>query len=96
MEDRNVYEICYTRAAEKFFRKHEDLRSRYEKSIAELICGEHPEEIDVKKIKGNRQNYYRIRLGSYRVIYTLINGKIVTVFTWKAGSRGDIYKKLPE
>lgn len=55
--------------------------------------GEHPESVDVKKIKGSHADYYRIRLGSYRVIYTLIAGKIVVVVALLAGARGDVYKK---
>ena len=29
------YDIQYTKAAEKFFRKHEDIRTEYESSIKE-------------------------------------------------------------
>ena len=31
------YDIQYTKAAEKFFRKHEDIRTEYESSIKELL-----------------------------------------------------------
>ena len=88
------YEIQYIKAADKFFKKHENIRNQYEDAIKELLIGEHPEEIDVKKIKGKRNDYYRIRLGDWRVIYTLINGKIIVITTLAAGSRGDIYKKI--
>ena len=88
------YDIQYTKAAEKFFRKHEDIRTEYESSIKALMVGEFPEKVDVKRIKGKHSNYYRIRLGGYRVVYTIINGTIVVVSTLLAGSRGDIYKKM--
>ena len=88
------YEIQYTKAAEKFFVAHEDIRSEYENAIKELLVGEHPETVDVKRIRGKRNDYYRIRLGSYRVIYAVINGKIVVVNTLMAGPRGDVYKKM--
>ena len=88
-----LYEIQYTKAADKFFNIHEDVRDRYENAIKELFIGEHPEKIDVKRIKGKRNDYYRIRLGDYRVVYALINERIVVVNTIIAGSRGDIYKK---
>ncbi|MBR3227385.1 MAG: type II toxin-antitoxin system RelE/ParE family toxin [Erysipelotrichaceae bacterium] len=87
-----TYEIQYTRAADRFFAKHEDIRRRYEECIRELISGE-DRNVDIKRIKGVRSDYYRIRIGKYRVIYTLINGKIVVIKTISAGSRGDIYKK---
>ena len=89
-----IYEIEYTRAAEKFFRAHENVRDQYEDAIRELLTGEHPEKINVKRIKGKRNEYYRIRLGEWRVIYGIINGKIVVITTLLAGSRGDVYKKM--
>ena len=89
-----IYEIQYIKAADKFFKKHEDIRKQYEEAIKELLVGEHPEKVDLKKIKGRKNEYYRIRLGDWRVIYTLINGKIIVIATLAAGSRGDIYKKL--
>jgi mRNA interferase RelE/StbE len=89
-----AYEIQYTKAAEKFFRQHEDVRIAYEDSIKELLFGEHPEKIDVKRIKGKRSTYFRIRLGGVRVVYTVINGRIVVICTLLAGVRGDVYKKM--
>ncbi|MCR5335923.1 MAG: hypothetical protein K6E42_05150, partial [Synergistes sp.] len=62
-------DIQYTRAAEKFFTQHEDVRAQYETAILKLVAGEHPESVDVKKIQGKRNDYYRIRIGGYRVIY---------------------------
>jgi len=88
------YIIQYTKIAEKFFRKHEEVREQYEQSIRILMVGDHPESVNVRKIQGKRADYYRIRLGDYRVIYTLINQQIVVVQTLLGGSRGDIYKKL--
>ena len=89
-----TYEIQYTKAADKFFKEHEDIREEYKQALKELLVGEHPEKVDVKRIKGKKNDYYRIRLGSYRVIYTVINGKIVVISTLLAGARGDIYKKM--
>ena len=88
------FDIQYTKSADKFFLKNEDLRKQYEDAIEELQTGEHPERVDVKKIKGKRSNYYRIRLGEYRVIYSIINGRIIVITTLLAGVRGDVYKKM--
>ena len=87
------YEIQYTKAADKFLKYHEDIRKQYEDSIRELLIGDHPEKVDVKRIKGKRNDYYRIKLGGYRVIYAVINGKIIVISTLLAGVRGDVYKK---
>ena len=58
------------------------------------MTGDHPERIDVKRIKGKKNNYFRICLGQYRVIYTIIDEKIVVIRTLLAGPRGDVYKKM--
>jgi mRNA interferase RelE/StbE len=88
------YEIQYTKAADKFLKTHEDVRTQYEEAIKELLVGEHPEKVDVKRIKGKHNDYFRIRLGSYRIVYAVINGKIVVITTILAGARGDVYKKM--
>ncbi len=88
------YEIQYTKAAEKFFQVHKDIREQYKAAIAKLLVGDNSEQVDVKRIRGKRNSYYRIRIGGYRIIYTVINGRIVVVNTVMAGSRGDIYKKM--
>ncbi len=73
------YEIEYTKVADKLFRKHEDIRDEYEGSIRELLVGEHSERVDVKRIRGKRSVYYRIRLGTVRVVYAIINGKVIAM-----------------
>lgn len=88
------YQIAYTKSAEKFFVKHEDVREKYVESIRKIIQNDHPEQVDVKKLKGRNAPYYRIRIGNYRVVYLVINEKIIVVNTLLAGARGDIYKKL--
>lgn len=89
-----AYKIRYTKASDKFLKVHEDVREQYEDAIRELLVGDHPEKVDVKRIKGKRNYYYRIRIGGYRVIYTIINGEIIVIDTALAGPRGDVYKKM--
>ena len=88
------YVIQYTKVADKFFKTHEEVREQYEDAIKELLVGDHPEKVDIKRIKGKRNDYYRIRLGEYRVVYAIINEKIVVINTMLVGVRGDIYKKM--
>lgn len=88
------YFVEYTKAADKFLDKHEDVRGDFEKAIKELLTGSHPEMVDVKRIQGKRDNYYRIRLGDCRVVYTIIAGKVIVVKVVLVGSRGDVYKKM--
>ena len=49
------YEIQYTKAADKFLKSHEEIRIQYENAIRELLFGDHPESIDVKRIKGGER-----------------------------------------
>lgn len=88
------YEIHYTKVADKFFASHENVRVQYKTAIKELLVGEHPENIDVKRIKGEKNDYYRIKLGNYRVVYTIVKNKIVVIKTMLAGARNDVYKKM--
>lgn len=96
MADRQMisYDIQYTKIADKFFKTHEEIREEYKAAIRELLFGEHPEKVDVRRIRGKRYDYFRIRLRGYRVVYTLINGKIIVITTLLAGPRGDVYKKM--
>ena len=88
------YEIQYEKTAEKFFRKHEDIRRQYIQEIAEFLVGDHPERVDVKILSGKRNKYYRMRIGDWRIVFSIINGKIIVINTVLAGSRGDIYNKI--
>ena len=85
--------IFYAKSADKFFEAHRDIRERYESSLKELQKGEHPESIDIKLLQGKQGEYYRMRLGKWRVIFT-IDRNVIIVNTLEAGSRGDIYKKI--
>lgn len=38
------------------------------------------------------ENLWRLRVGGYRILYTVDNGKCV-VYVIDAGNRGEIYKK---
>ena len=88
------YDIKYKKPAEKFFRKHEDVRAQYESAIHELFLGKHPEKVDRKTLGGKKSTYYRIKIGDWRVIYMVIGGEIVLINTLLVGLRGDVYKKM--
>ena len=73
---------------------HEDLRELYEEAMKEFYTGEYPERINVKILQGKKGEYFRLRLGKWRILYTTIKDSIFVINTIRAGSRGDIYKKL--
>ena len=55
------------------------------KAVYELPKG------DIKPMQGYDE-YFRLRVGDYRIIYTVDNGKLV-ICVVDAGNRGNIYKK---
>ena len=50
-----------------------------------------PDEGDIKTLRGY-DGLYRLRVGQYRVIFSVDNGSLI-VYVIDADSRGDIYKR---
>lgn len=61
-------------------------RKRIVSAIERLPDGE-----DIKKLKGH-DNFLRLRVGNYRIIYTVDNGELI-VYVIDAGNRGQIYSR---
>lgn len=75
-------QISYSKQAIKFLSKQEDfVRERIKSAIERLPAG------DVKKLTG--QPYYRLRVGTFRVLFTR-DGQIL--FIVKIDNRGQVYK----
>ena len=82
----NEYSFKFEKAAIKFLkRQNPSTQQRIMDAIHKL-----PHEGDIKPMQG-WPGYYRLRVGKYRVIYTVDNGRLVVVVVG-AGSRGDVYK----
>ncbi len=64
-----------------------DLRDRLESRISELAESPYPQ--GCKKLKGI-PNSYRLRVGGYRILYTIADAQTVLVF--KISSRGSVYE----
>ena len=81
------YEILFDKPAQKFILKQQpEQRVRLLSAINRL-----PENGDRKQLKGY-PGMYRLRVGDYRVIYTVENQKLI-VRVVNIGNRGDVYKK---
>lgn len=83
------YTIIIEKLAEKFImRLAQPEKERVLKAIYEL-----PHKGDIKRLQGKKsQGMYRLRVGSYRIIYTMDNGRLV-ICVVDAGSRGQIYNR---
>lgn len=48
-------------------------------------------ELDIKKMKGEWEGFYRLRIGNIRVIFS-VNLDCAEVEVYAIGTRGDVYK----
>ena len=81
-----TYSIVLEKPAQKFLKRlSKEEKSRILKALQKLPKG------DVKAMQGYR-GYYRLRVGDYRVIYTIDNGELL-IMVIDVGNRGDIYKR---
>ena len=83
------YTIVIEKLAEKFIVKlPKPEKERVLKAIYQLHKGN-----DIKELKGKKnKGLYRLRVGNYRIVYTVDNGKLI-VYVVDADNRGDIYKR---
>lgn len=80
------YEIRIERKALRFInRQSADQKRRILAAIYKL-----PDAGDRKRMEGV-PGLFRLRVGGYRIMYTVDNGKLV-VCVVDAGNRGDVYK----
>lgn len=82
-----MYQIIIKKSAKKFIDSLPAKEKRRIVNAIELL----PNGEDIKRLKGHDE-LLRLRVGPYRVIYTVDNGKLI-VRIIDAGSRGDIYKR---
>ena len=82
-----MYRIVVKKPAQKFIEKLPlNERRRIVEAIEKLPGGE-----DIKPLKGH-PGMLRLRVGNYRIIYTVDNGEL-TVYVIDAGNRGEIYNR---
>ncbi|MGI5947736.1 MAG: type II toxin-antitoxin system RelE family toxin [Lachnospiraceae bacterium] len=83
------YTIDIKKRAEKFIIKlPKSEKERVLKAIYQL-----PEGEDIRQLKGKKnKGLLRLRVGDYRIIYSVDNGKLI-VYVIDAGNRGEIYNR---
>ena len=84
-----MYEIRLTKRVERQLSKLvPEVQIRLQIAIDAL--DENPRPDGVKKLKG-KDNQYRLRVGDYRIIYTIEDQKLLIVVV-QLGARSDVYK----
>jgi mRNA interferase RelE/StbE len=85
------YHIEVGRQPRKFLAR---LAKREQTRIVRAIAGlaDEPRPYGVKVLSGE-ENFYRIRVGDYRIIYE-IDGKRIMVLVLRIGHRKDVYRDL--
>ena len=82
-----MYKFVIMKPAKKFIDKLPENDKRRIVSAIEAL----PDSGDIKKLQG-KSGYYRLRVGNYRIIYTVDHGKLI-VYVVDAGNRGQIYNR---
>ena len=84
-----VYKIETSPAAERQLKKlPEEIRMPISESISALK--NNPRPVGVKKMSG-QPNLYRIRVGKYRILYTIFKQDSLIIIT-KVAHRRDVYQ----
>ena len=90
-----MYEIQfskkYTKNAKKFFKKHQDLKKRYFKTLDILQVNPFHPSLRLHKLQGNLKEYHSISLDlEYRIIldFIIVNEQIILV---DIGNHEDVY-----
>ena len=82
-----MYQIIIKKKAKKFIDSLPVNERRRVVAAIELL----PNGDDIQKLKGH-DKLLRLRVGEYRIIYTVDNGELI-VYVIDAGSRGQIYNR---
>lgn len=86
------YEIQFDRRVKKDFKSIMTQEvARIKAAIAALA--DNPRPLGCTKLIGKDREYFRIRVGNYRVIYT-VEDKVLVIVVVRVGHRRDVYKNL--
>ncbi len=86
------YRLEVSKDVAKFIQKSTPkFRERIFDAFDTLCLNPYTDSLDVKPMS-NKKGHYRLRLGKYRFLFTIIEEEIL-LYVYKADSRGDIYKK---
>jgi mRNA interferase RelE/StbE len=88
-----MYKVILNKKVIKFLQRRSESEKKSIKRKIDLLQ-QNPiknENLDIKQLKGV-ENVYRLRIGKIRMVYQVLNEKLVVIL-FSAGMRGDIYKR---
>jgi mRNA interferase RelE/StbE len=86
-----MYRVILTADAVKFFeRSNESLRRRFDRCFAQLNIDPHKHN-NIKRLKGEFSDYFRYRIGDWRVVYR-IDEQAGIVAVVRIAHRRDVYE----
>ena len=85
-----MFTVIFTKRANKDYKK---LSVKDQNRVAECIEDLHQQPFAGKKLDGEHDGYWSIRVWPYRIIYT-IEKHIITVMIVAIGYRKDVYRRL--
>ena len=98
MSSREIqFRFDFSRQCEKFLGKNAHVldKETVKTLIADAILTMHGKRIssvDVKRLKGEFADCFRIRKGNIRIIFRYENGEIIVVLVTAIGFRGNVYE----
>ena len=85
------YNIQFTKEASKVLRKLDKATARRIVQAIELLSTDPYNHPQTKQMKGYEGDFYRLRIGNFRVIYEIIDNRLLIIVV-RIGPRGDVYK----
>ncbi|MBD2231105.1 type II toxin-antitoxin system RelE family toxin [Phormidium tenue] len=92
-------EVQFSKRAVRFLKKQDaKTADRIRQKILQLqsmleVEGVIPfNELDIKKLKGQWDGYFRLRIGQIRVIFTVVAGEIEVLLIYDIDVRGSVYE----
>jgi mRNA interferase RelE/StbE len=85
------YKVIFSGEAERALKNLEKTTIRRIFIALQQLSEKPFENPQTKKMKGKEGNYYRLRVGNYRIIYEIKNNELI-IYVVRLGPRGDIYK----
>ncbi|WP_405906631.1 MULTISPECIES: type II toxin-antitoxin system RelE/ParE family toxin [unclassified Streptomyces] len=87
------YALEFTAAARRQLRTIDQTTAlRILHALSRIGDDPYRDDADVKKLSGH-DDLYRLRIGTYRIAYTIDDGKLI-ILVVEVGHRRDIYRRL--